>query len=81
MQSQKPKTGCFFQIVYGVMICGFGGFLFFVLFPDPLFGASPKQAAKRTACLSNLKQLGRASMEYCADNNEAFHPYFTFDGT
>ena len=79
MQSQKPKNGCGIQIVYGVMIFGCGGFFYLLIFPNP-FGPSPKQAAKQTACLSNLKQLGRASMEYCADNNEAFPAYFTFDG-
>lgn len=39
-----------------------------------------KYTSKRTACLSNLKQLTRASIMYASDNNEVFPTNFTFDG-
>ena len=37
----------------------------------------PKHAAKRTACLSNLKQFGVAVQLYAADNAESAPPYLT----
>ena len=41
------------------------------------FGPQPKHIAKRTACLSNLKQFGYAVQMYAADNAESAPPYLT----
>jgi prepilin-type N-terminal cleavage/methylation domain-containing protein/prepilin-type processing-associated H-X9-DG protein len=37
--------------------------------------AKAKQKALRVNCLSNLKQIGTASMLYCGDSNERFPPF------
>ena len=34
-----------------------------------------RENARRTACLSNLKQLGTATLQYTNDNNERFYPH------
>ncbi len=34
-----------------------------------------RENARRTACLSNLKQLGLASTQYTQDNDESFYPH------
>ena len=34
-----------------------------------------RENARRTACLSNLKQLGVASLQYTQDNEEKFYPH------
>lgn len=77
MNSPKPNTNCFTKLISGVLICGCGGFFYLFFFPP--YGY-PKQAAKRTACLSNIKQLNLASIMYGTDNNDEFPPEFTFDG-
>jgi len=40
----------------------------------PVF-AQAKEAAKRTSCLSNLNQLGKASMMYLADYDDTLYPH------
>ncbi len=37
--------------------------------------ANAKEKAKRANCLSNLKQIGFASVLYCGDNGERFPPF------
>jgi len=45
----------------------------------PVF-AQAKQAAKKTAVLSNAKQLGLAELMYSADNDDVFSPVAGFSG-
>jgi len=40
----------------------------------PVF-AQAKEAAKRTSCLSNLNQLGKASMMYMSDYDDSYYPH------
>ncbi|MGV3618114.1 MAG: prepilin-type N-terminal cleavage/methylation domain-containing protein [Fimbriimonas sp.] len=44
----------------------------------PVF-AQAKAAAKKTACLSNVKQIGVANMMYAQDNDDSFVPLFYYD--
>ena len=43
----------------------------------PVF-AQAKAAAKRSAALSNVKQLGLSSLMYSADNDDVFHPLISW---
>jgi prepilin-type N-terminal cleavage/methylation domain-containing protein/prepilin-type processing-associated H-X9-DG protein len=45
----------------------------------PVF-AKAREKARQTACLSNLKQLGLASLQYAQDYDEALPPYRTPTG-
>ena len=45
-----------------------------VIFP---FSSRPRYAARRTACLSNLKQIGVATQLYAADNADSAPPYLS----
>lgn len=40
----------------------------------PVF-AQAKEAAKKTACLSNMKQIGTASLLYIGDTDDVFYPH------
>ncbi|MEI7987199.1 MAG: hypothetical protein WCI55_16370 [Armatimonadota bacterium] len=77
MQSQKPKNGCFIQIVYGVVVVQILVCALYFAFP---FGGHSKVDSKRAACISNLKQITLAAILYAEDNNETFPGNFTFDG-
>jgi len=39
----------------------------------PVFGRA-REAARRTSCVSNVRQLGMAMMQYCQDYDEQFPP-------
>ena len=41
--------------------------------------AKAKEKAKRTSCLSNVKQIGLASVLYRADHDDRFPPGYAFD--
>lgn len=45
-----------------------------VIFP---FSSQPRYAARRTACLFNLKQIGVATHLYAADNADSAPPYLS----
>ena len=45
------------------------------------FGYSGKDDAKRSYCQSNLHQILIGCQIYASDNNDAFPPFYTFEGT
>ncbi|AIE84185.1 hypothetical protein OP10G_0817 [Fimbriimonas ginsengisoli Gsoil 348] len=46
----------------------------------PVF-AQAKEAAKKTTCASNLRQLGNAEALYLADHDDAYQPAYVSEGT
>ena len=51
--------------------------LFLLSFVVP---TTDKESSKKTACLSNVKQISLSVTIYEADNNDYLPPYFTFEG-
>ena len=78
MNDGKPKTSCFMNGLWllgiGLMLCCLGS----VFFPYP-FG-NQRESSKKTACMSNLKQISIAVQEYADDNNDEIPHFYTFDG-
>ena len=72
----KPKTSCFMN---GLCLLGIGLMLFvglIVFFPMEV----SKEVSKRTLCISNLKQICRATQMYADDFDNALSRFYTFDG-
>ena len=73
----KPNRPRYVTLSYGLgivlVVCGLGTFLF-------PFSVNDKASAKKTACLSNLKQIDTAVLIYASDHNDALPPFYTFDG-
>jgi hypothetical protein len=66
-----------FTLLQGVMV-GILLILILGIFWPVYTGSRP--AARRSMCISNLKQLGTAQLIYAADNSDAIPPAYSFDG-
>jgi prepilin-type processing-associated H-X9-DG protein len=75
---EKQKFGCLAKSLLGI------GVLFvlfcFGIFGWP-FGPSQKDMAKQYSCLSGVRQIIGGCEIYASDNDDAFPPYYTFEGT
>src|ERR1700677_1343177 len=76
----NPKKA--FTLIELLVVIAIIAILAAILFP--VF-AQAKEAAKKTSCLSNMKQLGLADIMYVNDHDDTY-PYFdmdnaTWDGT
>jgi len=76
-QAKRNPVQLAFEIILLVLIVGIIG-CFFLIFFAP--GTGEKGAARRAACLSNVKQITSAAALYADDNNDCLPPHFTFDG-
>ncbi len=75
---EKKKLGCLAKSFLGIGVlfplCCLSTFIW------PL-GYSGKDDAKRSSCMSGVKQVIIGCQIYASDNNDAFSPYYTFEGT
>jgi len=67
----QPRTG--FTLIELLVVIAIIAILAAILFP--VF-ASARESARKTSCLSNLKQLGVATMTYTTDYDETFPEVF-----
>ncbi|MFQ6098488.1 MAG: DUF1559 domain-containing protein, partial [Armatimonadota bacterium] len=70
MQPHRLTRG--FTLIELLVVIAIIAILAAILFP--VF-ARAREKARQTSCLSNVKQLGLATMMYCGDYDETFPPY------
>ncbi len=58
-----------FTLIELLVVIAIIGILAAILFP--VFGRA-RETARKTSCLSNLKQIGVAAMQYLQDNDERY---------
>lgn len=66
----KPRNG--FTLIELLVVIAIIAILAAILFP--VF-AQARESARKTSCLSNMKQLGTATMMYSQDFDEQFYPH------
>jgi prepilin-type N-terminal cleavage/methylation domain-containing protein/prepilin-type processing-associated H-X9-DG protein len=74
LQAKKARNG--FTLIELLVVIAIIAILAAILFP--VF-ARARENARRTSCLSNLKQIGLGMMQYTQDYDERYAPAFSWD--
>ena len=76
-KTERRRRGLGFTLIELLIVIGIIAALAAIIFP--VF-ASVRERGRRTACLSNDRQLGMAMLQYVADSGETFPNGLTWAG-